>query len=390
MKIIYIGAFRLPNLDAAAPRVLNNAKAFRSLGHEVSFISWGGQYREEDLCEDGKYRVCGFEYQISGDLPIKSSVWERLLTKVIRGKRSINLLKSMHKPDLIIIYNADFLFTNRIIRYCKNNAIKLVNDINEWFDNNELHLQDIVLNYINMTYTQLKVKNKIVISSFLDDYYSRSYNILIPPLCDPEEPKWSIMVDDERIKPFDGITLIYAGTPGKKDCVHSVINAINFLANEGNPIRFLILGITQEAYMKEYSIFLENTTLHKNIIFLGRMSQDLIPAYYKMSDFMVLLREPNRKNMAGFPTKFAESMIAGVPVITNATSDLPKYVINGRTGFIVDGYDCESLLSTLRNSVLPLSKSEIKIMKSCVLASNRDFDWHTQIEKFNIFISNLK
>ena len=45
MNILYIGAFRLPNLDAAAPRVLNNAKAMREAGHNVKFISWGGKYR---------------------------------------------------------------------------------------------------------------------------------------------------------------------------------------------------------------------------------------------------------------------------------------------------------------------------------------------------------
>ncbi len=35
MNILYIGAFRLPNLDAAAPRVLNNAKAMREAGYNM-------------------------------------------------------------------------------------------------------------------------------------------------------------------------------------------------------------------------------------------------------------------------------------------------------------------------------------------------------------------
>ena len=81
MNIIYLGAFRLPNYDAAAPRVLNNARALRMLGNKVTFISWGGKYRQEDLCNDGKYRVDGFEYISSGDLPIGGSLKERLTTK---------------------------------------------------------------------------------------------------------------------------------------------------------------------------------------------------------------------------------------------------------------------------------------------------------------------
>ncbi len=42
MRIIYIGSFRFPTFDAAAARVLNNAKAIAKSDHEVSVISWGG------------------------------------------------------------------------------------------------------------------------------------------------------------------------------------------------------------------------------------------------------------------------------------------------------------------------------------------------------------
>lgn len=390
MRIIYLGAFRLPNFDAAAPRVLNNAKAFRSLGHEVSFISWGGKYREEELCEDGKYRVCGFEYQISNDLPAGGSTKERILTKLLRGRHSIKMLKTMAKPELIIIYNATYSFSKLMIKYCHKNGIKLANDINEWFDNKELHLFDILPNYINMTHTQNKIKNKIVISEFLDNYYSNSNNMLMPPLCDPEDPKWATKIEDKRISSYNGYTLIYAGNPAKKDCINSVINAVNTLANIGQPIRFLILGITRDAYIKKNRKVLMSTSLHKNVVFLGQISQDLIPAYYKQADFMVLLRKPNRKSMAGFPTKFAESMIAGVPVITNATSDLSKYVINNKNGFLVNGYDYDSILYTLTHFVLTLSKSDIQAMKNFVKLSNGDFNWHNQVEKFKIFIDNLK
>ena len=163
------------------------------------------------------------------------------------------------------------------------------------------------------------------------------------------------------------------------------------MANEGKAIRFLILGTTRGAYMKQYAQLLLSTSLHENVKFLGRVSQDLIPAYYKKADFMVLLREPNRKSMAGFPTKFAESMTAGVPVITNATSDLTKYVINGKTGFLVEGYDYESILFTLRSSLFTIRKEDVKKMKkNCVHSANLTFDWHHRVTDFDHFLQNLR
>lgn len=390
MRIIYCGCFRLPNLDAAAPRVLNNAKAFHALGHNVKFISWGGKYRDSDLCEDGSYRIDGMEYIITNELDLRGSFLNRFLQMLNRGSKTMTLLNKMsEKPNLIVMYNADFSFTRKMLNYCKMYNIKLVNDITEWYDNNELHFWNILPNIFNMQNLQRKVRNKICISTYLCEYYKDSNNLLLPPLCDPSDVKWKATIEDCRVKPFNGVTLMYAGNPAKKDCIHSVINAVNTLANEGNAIRFLILGITREAYIRQYKQNLLEASLNDNVIFLGRVSQDLIPAYYKKADFMVLLRKPTRKNMAGFPTKFAESMTSGVPVITNATSDLAKYVVDGKTGFLVNGYDYESILYTLTNSVMIVRKADIDVMKSNVNKIKDSFDWHHYLNNINSFLNNL-
>ena len=40
--------------------------------------------------------------------------------------------------------------------------------------------------------------------------------------------------------------------------------------------------------------------------------------------------------MAGFPTKVSESISLGIPVITNNTSDLKKYICNGVNGYMIE------------------------------------------------------
>lgn len=390
MKILYLGSFRLPNYDAAAPRVLNNARAMMLCGHEVSFISWGGKYNEEHLCEDGRYRIDGMEYIITDELDPKGSLVCKMVQKFHRGDRTSAILDSMEiKPDLIVMYNADYGWTKRMLKFCNKHKIKLANDITEWYDNNELHFWDIIPYHINMTCLQRKVKNKICISSYLERFYRESNNLLLPPLCDYSEAKWKATVDDNRIKPFDGVTLIYAGNPAKKDCVHTVVNVVNKMANKGRAIRFMILGTSRENYIERYADVLESKDLNKNIMFLGRVSQDMIPAYYKKADFMVLLREPNRKNMAGFPTKFAESMSAGIPVIANATSDLGNYILNGYTGYKLTDEKPESLEKTL-SYVLTLTRQQIEAMKQSTQACNKAFYYVSRATEMNMFLENLR
>lgn len=67
-----------------------------------------------------------------------------------------------------------------------------------------------------MTYLQRKVSNKICISTYLKDYYCESNNLLLPPLCNHSDSKWKTNIEDERVKSFNGITIIYAGNPAKK------------------------------------------------------------------------------------------------------------------------------------------------------------------------------
>lgn len=390
MNVIYIGCFRLPNHDAAAPRVLNIARIMKMCGHQVSFISWGGKYNVDHLCEDGKYRIDGMEYIITDELDPQGTMVNKMMQLFHRGDKSIAILKAMDtKPDLIVLYNAGYGWTSRMLKFCKKYNIKLANDITEWYDDNELHFWDRYFYHVNMTKLQRKVNNKFCISSYLNDYYSGSNNLLLPPLCDHSEAKWSATIDDDCIKPLEGLTLIYAGNPAKKDCVHTVINVVNKLVRNGKDIRFLILGTTRESFLERYSYMLESKDLHENILFLGRVSQDLIPAYYKKADFMVLLRESTRKNMAGFPTKFAESMSAGIPVIANATSDLGKYIVNGKTGFIVDDEKAESLEKTLY-TVLNLSRDAIEQMKLTTKAGNEVFDYRHRKAEMEMFLNNLK
>lgn len=392
MNIIYIGSFRFPSFDAAAARVLNNSKAITKAGHQVLVISWGGAYRDKDLCEDGKYRIDGsIEYIVTNELDTNGGFFSKMKNFMKRGRITIGYLKTLHcQPDIIILYNATNEWTRKMMNYCIRHQIFIVHDITEWYSSNELYFFQWIPNWLNMTVTQHKIKNKILISTWLNHYYERSNNLLIPPLCDRNESKWTNTLDEDVIPSFDGITLIYAGVPGKKDSLHTVIKVVNRLAYKGKPIRLLILGCELNTYYASNRKFLEDSNLHENILFLGRVSQDLVPAYYKKSDFMVLLRESTRKNMAGFPTKVAEAITAGVPVITNNTSDLPKYIHDGQNGFILKSCDEKSLYNLLLYKVLPLSEEERIRMKKHTTDSSKSFNYETYINEFDSFIKNLK
>lgn len=389
MKVLYVGAFRLPNRDAAAARVLSIGRALHELGHIVSFLSWGGEYDHSQKQADGSFRVNGMHYIITDELD-GNSFTERINRRFNRGKKSLAIIKKLkEKPNVIITYNVPNGFNKKIIRYCHINGIKLIGDLTEWYDNNELKYIDIFPNYINMTRTYRKVKNLILISSFFKDYYNASHSILLPALTDLNDQKWSTPKNKD-IPEYDGVTLIYAGNPAKKDKVHTVINVVNSLVKEGLRLRFIIIGIDKNKYVSEYSNLLVDKDLSTNIIFLGRVNQEEVPSYYKTADFMVLVRESNRKSNAGFPTKFAESYSAGVPVIANATSDILLYLRDHVNGILLKSDSCNDIADSLRYIHDKLSKEDISAMKrEAKITGENYFDYRSYIPGLKLYLESL-
>ena len=390
MNVIYLGSFRLPNYDAAASRVLNVARALREGGHQVTFISWGGQYRQEDKISE-EFFVNGFRYIITDELDTTGGVVSKLKGRLTRGKKTKLLLTHWpQKIDVVITYNGSL--TNWLLSFCHREGITLINDMTEWYSYSELKPTEWIPYAYNMFVTQKRVENKIVISHFLDHYYKMTHNIVVPATCDASEKKWSENIDYARhlVGDFKGVTLIYAGNPARKDQVHHVVNAVHQLAEEGASIRFLILGTTRESYLSRYASRLHNSKLHKNILFLGRVSQDVIPSFYRQSDFMVLLREQTRKSNAGFPTKFTESFTSGTPVIANITSDLGMYLKDGETGFVVEKPSEEAIYRTLKEKVLPLNRRQIEIIKQNVRKTAMQLDYHSFVEPLCAYMNELK
>lgn len=389
MKIIYIGAFRFPTYDAAAARVLNIGRTLRMSGHDVTFIAWGGKYDHNVSDHEGDI-YDGFRYYISGELN-ERNILKKTRNKFFSGLDSIKIFKRLiPDTDIVIAYNPDFYFNRRLVSICKTHRIKYIVDITEWFDNKEIKIVDILPNWFNMTYfNRHMVKNMILISSYLGHFYSSNHKIIIPPTCNREDTKWEI----PKTKKSDcqPISLIYAGTPARKDKLHCIINAVESI-QEAHPgkIRLLILGIDKATYLTKYHNLINTSNLSEAVQFFGRVNQDDVPRYYAMADFMVLLRDSTRKSNAGFPTKFAESMMAGTPVIANLTSDLNSYLKDGYNGFVVDQPSAGSLTTLLMNKVLPLGQSDLaKLHEHALQIGYKYFNYSEYTAKLDRFIHNL-
>lgn len=368
-SVLYIGGFELPDKNAAAHRVLNNAKLFRTIGYDTVFV---GVTREKEISKnifETKVNIQGF---ICYSIPYPGNIkeWFTYITDITVYRNIIRLIEDI---VAVVCYNFPAFAMNKMKLFCKKNSIFCLADITEWYGGKgrSLPLKIIkdVESYYRMHVVHKKLDGLIVISKYLEDYYKECYVVRIPPLTDLTEEKW----ENKYSKSADTLQICYAGNPGSKDKVSVLISAV---AKIHRDLRIDIIGISRENYLKqhpEHNEILEDI----RIVFHGCLPHTTTLEYVKKANYSCFFREKNRVTMAGFPTKFSEAVSSGTPVITNDSSDIADYIRYNKNGCIVSDLSAE----TIANEIEKIG---------CFMEVNREtFDYRQYEEVFEKWFSSL-
>lgn len=367
--IVYVGGFQLPDKNAAAHRVLSNAKIFRELGYNVVFI---------DLCTEQ-----------NTELEKKEDCFGFKRWSILKSSKNLysikpvkNVIESLNNVEYIVAYNYPAISLLKLYYYSKKYNIKIIADITEWYGaqgENILHKMVKGLDsYLRMNIIHPKLDGAIVISKYLENFYKDKINtVCIPPLTDPNEEKWSMIYKEENNS--NTINIVYAGQPGRnKDKLNIIIDSLS--KNACKNFIFKIIGLNKNQYLDSYPADLEKLRLlDKNIVFMGRIPHIEAINEIKKSDFVLFFRNITRVTMAGFPTKFAEAITCGTPVITNKTSDLNAFLVEGKNGLWI-----EDITVDLSN-ILAKNIKELKSIKGNV--DRYEFDYRKYIPKVKKFLN---
>lgn len=351
--VIYIGGFELPDKNAAAPRVLNNAKIFRDLDYHVVLIGMGAGC--EAAIEKSRKEYEGFEcWSVCYHSPR-----ERFQNQM-ELEQYLPVLRKYGDIATLILYNYPAWGLYRFQRFCRKNKIALIADCTEWYPvprgnpvNKILKWADT---YTRMVILQKRVDGVICISKYLQKYYQKyTKTVYVPALADSRDQQWQ---KKER-EPSSCIKLVYSGSPGRqKDKIDKIIEGL-YDCRECDFL-FQIVGITKAQFLEYYPQQAEILSeLVGKIEFLGRVQHSLALEYVRQADFTIFFRDQSRVSMAGFPTKFVESITAKTPVITNMTSNLTDYLVDGVNGFFVENH--QDITHTLK-LVFSLNQEQIAQM----------------------------
>ncbi|TAL17294.1 glycosyltransferase [bacterium] len=392
--VAYVGPMPFPWGSAGSRRMYGVASSLAAAGYRV-VVGHGGHEpgRIELLHEDsGAVSHIGLgerPEQLKGRIRnIRHSLVRGYLTS---GALTVRWLDSQSvRPTHVIAYGGFAPYMFRLLGWCRKNSIPLIADVVEWYDPS--HRRG---GYLNPFYLSAKFAFRfqyarcdgvIAISSFLEDYYSgRGCKVIrVPPTLNVEGLAQRVPRKRGANEP---LTLVYAGSPGKKDLVGNVIKGLLLADPEGRRTRLLAVGPAREQILR---LLGESGELPPNVVALGRLPQPEVAKILEKADFSVLLRPREKYAEAGFPTKFVESLAAGVPVIANITSDLGDYLHDGVEGLVCRDHSPEGFAEALSRA-MALSARELDEMSAAARKRAEDsFDFRNFAKPLAAFLEELR
>lgn len=375
--IIYYGNTCYPDKDASAHRTIGNAKVLRALGYNVILVGCRkGEARPLLKTKEFFEGFCIYYY------PEPDTIHQWLA--YLAGFNPLKEILGKYDTSAVVLYNHPAISCKRILSLCHKKNIKVFADCTEWYDPKGCSFHSLIKKadtWYRMEHVNKRLDGIIAISSYLKEYYqSRGCStICVPPLVDLTSDKWQQRSSIQR----NGTTnLIYVGNPGAgaKDKLDIIISALRQILNTHPNLSFHlnVIGMSDMQFKDAFKMDLEDCGF---VSFLGRRPNPEALTMIKQSDFSVFLRDANLVCTAGFPTKFSESIACGTPVLTNITSDIGKYLIEGGNGYIIDTTSFETICSTL-SQALTTSSERISGMKD-YCRRDRTFDYHSFINEFD-------
>lgn len=353
--ILITGNFEFPDANAAGKRVLGFGFILQELGYEPIFLGTNKNLSVNDSLDDTYLEAYGMS---SYSLPYPKGMmdwanYSKPFKKVIQLIDKIG----MDRVAAIIAYGspAISLWMNNLSKWSRNKGILFIADCVDWI---QYSGKGLVYNFVKFLDTNYQkrvvipgVSAVIVVSRYLYNYYAEKgcKLVMIPPVTDVRLHKDEIVSSMGRLKSAstDRITrFVYAGLPfpininvrknSYKDRLDRTIELFHKIHARGINYIFNIYGITKNDYLTvlpDHRTILDD--LKEKICFHGQCGQVETVNGIINSDFSILHRDDNLVTRAGFPTKVSESISLGVPVITEKTSNIDDYLVNGHNGILI-------------------------------------------------------
>jgi phosphatidyl-myo-inositol dimannoside synthase len=152
----------------------------------------------------------------------------------------------------------------------------------------------------------------------------------------------------------------------------SVLNAVAALRAKGLPLAYVCAGGGEERPKLE--ALTRTLGIEPWVRFTGTVTDEQKVLIYAASDLYAMPSIRSGEMIEGFGIVFVEAAAAGIPSICGNIGGQPEAVIDGQTGFVVDGNDAAAVQGAMER--LATNRSLREQMGAAGLMHAASLDWH--------------
>jgi glycosyltransferase involved in cell wall biosynthesis len=190
----------------------------------------------------------------------------------------------------------------------------------------------------------------LVISSRIRDYYARlgtppDASYLLPVLVDVERYRAGSVPVMAALR--DKRYLLNSGTFNEKDGLEYLVPAVATVRITHPDVQLVFTGDAPEPVrrtIREYG----GEGASKWIVFTGLLTREQLVSCYHGAAGLLSCRSSSPYAQYGFPTKLAEYLASGRPVVATTAGDVPDYLVDEASAFLAESENIGSIADAIR------------------------------------------
>lgn len=310
------------------------------------------------------------------------------ITGIIKVVKRLIKLKSANRLDILILYTTDPYSLYLLLLLGNILSVKVVHERTEFpFLKSDRSIKGFLFRHLYLDFIIPKFDAIVVISTALRDYFKPYFKKEIFILSIVTECK---RFDGKALAPLQYKYLAYCGSMDfTKDGLDDLIESYASIYESIADYKLVLIGdVENSPDKKAIHNMVASNNLCGQVIFTGTISSLELPCYLNNASALLLNRPNNLQARYGMPSKLGEYLCTGKPVIVTSVSDIPNYLDDSISAFLVkpgSNIDfSQKILDVLDNYENALQIGA-KGREVCI----SKFDYQVQGEKFADFLKSL-
>lgn len=362
MKVLIAYFQSLPDNSAASNRVLCHLLGFKINGVDATAFS----FRTKPPLHKGQDRANVYYTPRMIARSGKLAFWVNKYGGYLLGILYFIRLLKKQKCNSVLVYGNNTNLENCIVLVCKLRGVPIFKEESEhpsiygqriksvkgWL-HRVLFSQGQLYKY--RMYDGLLVMTNCLKEFFLSKGFSSDRLVLIPQTVD--FTRFSNL-DSRQHKSSKHLTYIGSFDQGK-DGVMSLIRAFKLVLEDNPDLLLNIAGSGSKEDFEKIKFEIYSLGLEGCVKLLGSVSADSIPELLSSSRLLLSCRPDSIQARYGFPTKIAEYLASGKPVVTTAYGDLKHVLTDGKNAFVATSSNISDFAAKIAQALEDETNAEL-------------------------------